>query len=55
MMQHFPTWKEVLYRQVLFIFRASMHIYEEVDILHIITFTVKYLYPLLRIQIRRQD
>ena len=25
-----------------------MHIYEEIDNLHIITFTVKYFYPLLR-------
>ena len=32
-----------------------MHIYEEIDNLHIITFTVKYFYPLLRTQIRRQD
>ena len=35
MMQNFPTWKEALYRQVLFIFRATKHIYEEIDNLHI--------------------
>ena len=35
MMQNFPTWKEALYRQVLFIFRATKHIYEKIDNLHI--------------------
>ena len=35
MMQNFPTWKEALYRQVLFIFRATKHIYEKIDNLHV--------------------